>query len=367
MEVPTRCTRCILPDSLPGVNLDAQGVCNYCRAYDTQFKYTPYKSLEKLNEDFDHLISKYRGRGRYDALVPVSGGKDSMFILYCATRLFGLNILAYNLDNGFQSSNASKNIQNAVKSLGIDLIVYKPQEDVLKKLYRTFLKQAGEFCTPCNILIGAAAYRFAQQNDIKLVLAGGSSKVFASIEGMSASKYADRRYYLRVVDGQIDQKKIEPLVIESPWKLTIKRLFGKSPRYLDVLDYFYPGEVQMRHTLEREIGWKQTSEELEHGDCYLNPLKDYLYNRRWGYSEITQAYSSRIRTGEIPRDQALHLAENEEVRTPPPILDTFLYYVDMTREEFNQTVTRHFSKYPNYQQSTLYRIGKTLLHFIGNY
>lgn len=363
MEDPTRCSRCILPDSLPGVNLDTQGICNYCHEYDSQFGRRPQKSPEELKKDFERLVSKYRGRGKYDALVPISGGKDSMFVLYSSRSLFGLNVLAYNFDNGFQSPNAFQNIQRAVKTLGVDLIVFKPREDVLMELYRTFLKRAGELCTPCNMIIAAAAYRFAEHNGIRLILHGGSRKVFASVKGMSVSKYADRHYYLRLVDGQIDRKKIEPLIVESPWRLTIKQLLGKSPLNLEVLDYIYPGGEQMRHTLEKEVGWRPTSDELEHGDCYLNPLKDYLYNRKWGFSEITQAYSSRVRNGQISRAEALCLAEEEEVRSPPPILETFLKRINMTRKEFDRTVDRHFSEYPNYQNSVSYRTGKRILYF----
>ncbi len=41
--------------------------------------------------------AKKKGR-RYDALVPLSGGKDSTYCLYLATRQFGLQVLAFTFD-----------------------------------------------------------------------------------------------------------------------------------------------------------------------------------------------------------------------------------------------------------------------------
>jgi hypothetical protein len=65
------------------------------------------------------------------------------------------------------------NIQRAVKTLGVEPVVFKPSERRLLDLYRTFLLRAGEFCSPCNIMIGAAANRLALQNGIRLIALGG--------------------------------------------------------------------------------------------------------------------------------------------------------------------------------------------------
>jgi N-acetyl sugar amidotransferase len=354
-----RCGTCILPDSLPGVTLDNHGVCNYCRDFNRRESQHPLPSEEKRHEQLDRLVKKYRKRaGTYDCLVPVSGGKDSMLVLHAASRLLHFKVLAYNFDNGFQSAAARENIQRAVKTLGVDLITYKPNEEQLHKLFKVFLTRAGEFCTPCNLIIQAAAFRIAAQNRIPLILSGGSSRVFGGIQGVSASKYADRAYYRHVLEGQVDFKEVARFVVENPWKRAIRRYLHIGPTLVEVLDYVYPGLQQARDLLEKELGWRPTSGELEHGDCTLNPLKDYVQNRKWGYSEVTQSYSSLVRTKQLTREEALHHAEAEETREPPPVLEHFLAQIKMSRQEFDQTVHRHFSEFPNYPQSALYRAGK---------
>jgi len=359
MDAVTRCKECILPDSIPGVKLDTEGVCNYCHNFERQEKERPVLSAGERQRELDRLVARYRKPGRsYDCMVPVSGGKDSMFVLYAACRILRLKVLAYNFDNGFQSARARENIQSAVKILGVDLITYKPSERQLEKCFKIFLTRAGEFCTPCNLIIQAAAYRIALQNRIPLILLGGSDRLSSAIEGLSVSAYADRAYYRSVLDGQIDFQEVERFVIDDPWKRAVRRFLHTGPTLKDVLDYVYPGFQEMQGLLERELGWRTPSEELEHGDCVLNPLKDYVQNRKWGYSEVTQAYSSLVRTKQLTREEALHHAEEEETREPPPILETFLARIEMSREEFDRTVHRHFSEFPNYPQNKWYRLGK---------
>ena len=359
MPEVNRCGTCILPDSLPGIRLDDHGVCNYCRDFNSRESQNPLPTAEKRQEQLLRLVAKHLKRGReYDCLVPVSGGKDSMLVLYAACHLLHLKVLAYNFDNGFQSAAARDNIQRAVKILGVDLITYKPNEKQLYKLIKLFLTRAGEFCTPCNLIIQAAAYRIAGQNRIPLILAGGSNRVFGGIRGVSASKYADRAYYKNVLKGEVDFKEVERFVVENPWKRAIRRFLHTGPALVDVLDYIYPGLQQTRALLEKELGWRPTSDELEHGDCVLNPLKDYLQNRKWGYSEVTQSYSSLVRTKQLTREEALHDAEAEETREPPAILEQFLARIEMSRQDFDRTIHRHFSEFPNYPQSALYRTGK---------
>lgn len=352
-----RCVQCILPNGLPDVTLDSSGVCNHCRASAARHNETP----EQRRLQLARILDRYRNRGTYDALVPVSGGKDSMYVLYLLAKEFGLTVLAYNFDNGFQSERARLNIQRAVKRLGVELITLKPSERRLLELYGVFLRRAGEFCTPCNMMIGAMAQRFARQNRIHLIALGGAADRDSGLDGLSMSHHADRRYYENVIRDIIPLRAVRHYVNASPVQNTLRRMMGVSPADVDVLDYVHPGTEDMKATLAREVGWEPPSEELEHGDCRLNPLKDYLMNRRWGFSEVTPAYSALVRIGEMSREEALAAAEQKEQRTEPPVLAEFLERTGVTREEFAASAARHFTAYPNYRSNPVFRAAKTSL------
>ena len=151
-----------MPTSLPGISLDETGKCNYCKSFEEEYINVSRETAENLQSRFEKILDKFRGRGPYDCLVPVSGGKDSMYVLYVLIKIYNLNVLAFNFNNGFQSPVAVKNIERALKILGIEFIMYKPREDMMFDLYHTFLISADEFCTPCNILIEATSQKFAR-------------------------------------------------------------------------------------------------------------------------------------------------------------------------------------------------------------
>ena len=65
-----RCTKCILPTTMPFIRFDADGVCNYCHNYTIANNPKPVEELFKL-------VEPYRRPGRDDCIVPFSGGRDS--------------------------------------------------------------------------------------------------------------------------------------------------------------------------------------------------------------------------------------------------------------------------------------------------
>ena len=96
-----RCTRCLLPETHETLVLDDEGVCNVCRAQEVKAEINWSERLVQL----DKLVDEYRGRFRYDCLVPFSGGKDSTWTLYyLMNRYPGLKPLVVRLTMGFYAT-----------------------------------------------------------------------------------------------------------------------------------------------------------------------------------------------------------------------------------------------------------------------
>ena len=100
MDTEKRCRRCIMPATFPGITFNRQGVCNFCASYVPR----PALGKEKLRE----VLTAQSGTS-YDCLVPVSGGKDSTYLLYYAIKVLGLSVIAFNYDSGFQLQLAREN------------------------------------------------------------------------------------------------------------------------------------------------------------------------------------------------------------------------------------------------------------------
>ena len=83
-----RCKRCILPVTFPFIYFDVHGVCNYCNNYN---KKTIDNSLNSLSE----LVKKYRKVNSPDVLIPLSGGRDSIYTLHLVKEELKMNPISY--------------------------------------------------------------------------------------------------------------------------------------------------------------------------------------------------------------------------------------------------------------------------------
>jgi len=354
------CSCCILPVHLPGITTDENNKCNYCDKYEKlvaeQGEFARKHSIER----FEKVIERLRGKGAYDCLVPLSGGKDSSYLLHILVKKYNLRALAYNFDNGFQHEQARRNIENLVNKLNVDLIIYKPKRDIMLALFKAFLGTTGEFCTPCNMLINAGAFRFARQNSIKAIMSGTSAQFESGLEGISVSQYYDRTYYFNVAKDVIETEDSNNYVVPCYWTTGIRRLTGRGPFIVSAFDYIRLRVMEL-HQMLKEIGWEKPGGEIEHGDCLLAPVKDYLQYKKWGCSETTALYSLLVRSGEMTRQEALKKAKDKEPSGPPEILDEFLRAIKMTKSEFNEALKRDFREIPNVRTSTFFRLAKRLV------
>ncbi|MHB9156382.1 MAG: 7-cyano-7-deazaguanine synthase, partial [Endomicrobiales bacterium] len=127
------CSRCVLPETFPGIRFDENDVCNFCR----EFKGTG--NLEKRKKEyrnkFENLLRAHKGRSVYDAVMCYSGGKDSTYTLRLLRQEYALSVLAVTFDNGFIPERTFRNIRNVVESLGVDHLMLKPRFDLLKKIF----------------------------------------------------------------------------------------------------------------------------------------------------------------------------------------------------------------------------------------
>jgi hypothetical protein len=111
-----RCTRCILPETMPFILFDEEGVCNYCLSYKKQ----EFKGLDALKA----AVEPFRkNNGRPDCLVTFSGGRDSSYGVHFVKQELGLNPVTYTYDWGMVTDLARRNQMRICGKLGIEHIL----------------------------------------------------------------------------------------------------------------------------------------------------------------------------------------------------------------------------------------------------
>ena len=173
------CRNCLLPEAAEGADLDASLLCRPCREYQPQDDGRSETLRQAREQDLEQALVDCRGRGQYDCLVPLSGGKDSVYLIHKLKHDYGLRVLAHTTDIDIGEV-AWKNIHRAVAQLDVEHVVYRPQLDFYRRLFRWLLmnqEARGAVHTISYVyapLFEGNALQVALEKDIPLVLAGYS-------------------------------------------------------------------------------------------------------------------------------------------------------------------------------------------------
>lgn len=302
------CSRCILPANYPEILFNEEGICNYCQHYETQ-KY--------LGESaFKTLLNSFRGKGRrYDCLVPLSGGRDSTFVLYQMKNRFKINVLAYNYDNGFVSSIAKQNINKTVEKVQVNIVKLKSKRDIqcknLSHVIKLCLNKPPEqvlfnLCSGCGNGIWGGAYKVAKEKGIPLVIFGESK-----IESGTAKKIFAEKIHRTGKDKVMDAIKMPVnFLFRKYYSILLEKEFPLHD-FTDIVkvnyyDYLKWDEKDILSVIQDKLGW-QSEDGMSSWrfDCKIHALVNYMHKTLYGFTEKDELYSKMIREGMVTREDAL--------------------------------------------------------------
>lgn len=103
-----QCNKCFLKAGHPGVTIDDDGLCNFCR-FDIPDEIRQNMELAHKNYDFFEQSSP-RQEAEYDCLFMYSGGKDSTYMLDKFVNEQHRRVLSYTFKIPFESKNAADNL-----------------------------------------------------------------------------------------------------------------------------------------------------------------------------------------------------------------------------------------------------------------
>ena len=349
MSDSIRCKKCILPDTYPDIRFDTQGTCNYCLAHLKEKKEPEKKSGRNL----DRIIENYRGKtNKYDAIVGLSGGKDSSYVAYYLKKIYNLKILGVNYDIGYRSLYATQNLEMLTDKLEIDLLTIKPNGTFLKKLFAHFLREKGEFCSVCNnfgyLIMASLSWNQKLSMGFAPLMVGGWSKKYEFQHGVSVTsmKYFFDNLTTELFEELIVQPFIEEKVIscymtlKDPRQAQIgteehKQLGDYAMDMIQLPDYITWNIREIPHILSDELGWTHPNDVHEsHFDCSLFPIKEFLKYRKYGLTQETIKNSLLIREGLMTRKEAIERMQLEQT-AEPKILEKFFCELGLSKNDVN--------------------------------
>ncbi|MFH1189219.1 MAG: N-acetyl sugar amidotransferase [Candidatus Omnitrophota bacterium] len=361
MEYKT-CSRCIVDSSVPGAVFDEKGECSYCKLHDKmdrQFSITGKggKKLERLIEEM-----KRAGRGnKYDCVVGISGGRDSIYTLLLLKKRFGLRPLAVHFNDGFGNPVAGENMKKATKVLGIDMRAITSNWVESKDLRIAYLKASTpDFGTPTDIGIATALYGVAAKENVKHVIIGQSFRT----EGIAPLEwnYLDGKYLKYISDkfGAVKLRKWKP---EEPgFNLNVWHMFYyavlRGIKVVPILYYVDYVRGKAEGEIVKELGWVNTG--AHYYDDLYQSLITYILRVKFNIDRRKFNYSALIRSGQMTRQEALKRVEEVYAIEDPKVIDLCIKRLGITRREFERYMalpTKTFRDYPtSYKYIKLMRL-----------
>jgi len=305
-----RCRTCLVPVAVPGVSLADDGICNLCRdpAALASEAAQAEKGRRSFADDLQQTLERTRGQGEYDCLVPLSGGKDSIFLLYRLAVELKLRVLAFTVDINIPTI-AWENIRRALGKLNIDHISYSPSHDFYRRLFRYLLcnqEARGAVYTISYVyapLFEGDAIRLAVQKGIPLVLAGyspGQPEPERMLYEFSPQLLRDTDWTPPELAACGEFTSDDLGRFHNPRRFPVGTAF---PRYLAPFHAWpYNQEEIMRRVVELDLVASSKHANPIHSNYPINWLLMYSDLRAFGYNPYAPEFSSLIRHGKANRN-----------------------------------------------------------------
>lgn len=301
-----RCVRCLLPSAVPAADIDRTGVCAFCRNYDASAEQVAETDRARYLQDLERTLEESRGKGPYDALVCLSGGKDSIYLLYRATQEYKLRVLAFTIDANIPDL-AWESIRKTVDVLRVDHLVYRPPVEFYRKLFAYLLRNQeprGAVYTVSYVyapLFEGDALTVAHEKGIPLVLAGYSpgqpEKTRMEYEFSRALIHSDwTPPGLRETDIFSDAE------LARFWNPHRYPPGTRFPRYIAPFHAwkYNQGEI-MRQIVELGLVPHKSNADPVFSNYPVNWLLMYSDLKNFGYNPYTPEFSALIRSGKASR------------------------------------------------------------------
>ena len=351
------CTQCVMPHTAESLAFDRQGKCSVCAQI--EYKHTNIDWLAR-RQDLDKLVESYRGKNDYDCIVPFSGGKDSTYTLWYIVRQLKLKPLVVRFDHGFLRPNLQVCAEKTFRRLGVDVIHFTPNWQVVRKLMYEALVRRGDFCWHCHTGIFSYPMWVALKFQIPLVFWGEPDGEYSSFYSYEEIQESDEERFNRFINLGINAEDmigmLDNSISDYPVQLRDLKPYtfppAKELRQANIhslfLGTYIPWDVKSHvNIIQHELGWQGDEVEgvppeyyYEKIECFVQGVRDYIKFLKRGFGRTTHLTSIDIRNHRLTRDQALALVKQYDGKRPAA-LDRFLEILGITETHFMEIVSRH--------------------------
>lgn len=347
------CKRCLYPENHPlNLTFDEHGVCSGCRVHEEKDVLDWKDREQKLGKILEQFRTKTRNI--HDCIVPVSGGRDSYFILHVVKNVFKMHPLIVNYNKQYNTKMGIRNLAYLRTLFGCDIINSTVSPERVKRITKESLKKCGSMYWHCLAGTTVLPVLTAVKFKIPLIIWGahqGCDQVgmFSHLDEVEMTRKYRKEHDLmgleaedlaagseHVTLGDMEpfvyphDKEIESVGVRGIYLNNYIRWDSKAQHELMIRDYNYETMLQQR-----------TFDTYNDVDCFhYSGIHDYIKFLKWGYGKVTDHACREIRLKRMTREEGIEMVRKYQDLKPND-LPLFLKWVGMSVDDFYQQIDAH--------------------------
>jgi N-acetyl sugar amidotransferase len=344
------CRRCVISNQRPRITFNAEGVCSACQFAEIKQQKIDWAAREG---ELHALCERHRrSDGRFDVLVPSSGGKDSGFTVHMLKHKYGMHPLTVTWAPHWYSNIGRQNFESLVHA-GFDNVCFTPNGAVHRVMTRLAFVNLGDPFQP--FIYGQKNFpvMMATLYDIPLVMFGENGEVEYGGDMKNAFKPTHdtsgdmvKHYFSGVAPADWAEHGVSPQdlrVYEGPTQEAIKRT-GVECHFMGYYHQWIPQELF--YYCSANTGFVPNPDGRSEGtyskyaslDDRLDGFHYYLAYIKFGIGRCTSDAAHEIRDGHISREEGVALVKRFDGEFPRRHYEEFLEYTGLTEAEFTAVI-----------------------------
>ena len=367
------CKNCVISNQRPNSTVEfssdksdkkstiafADGLCSACAfAFEKDGQIDWNARDERL---VDLLASFKRNDGRYDVIVPGSGGKDSAYTAHVLKYKYGMNPLTVTWAPHLYTDIGWRNFSNWVHVGGLDNILYTPNGKLHRLLTRmaflNLLHPFQPFIIGQRIIGPAMAARYG----VELVMYGENQAEYGNNVDDNTRPTMDPAFFSagEAIDMKFGGKVMRDIIAQygftlgdfAPYIPPTREALEKAGVEVHYLGYYLKWDPQECYYYAVENTGFQANPERTEGtyskyssiDDRIDPFHYYTTLVKFGLGRASYDAAQEIRNGKITREEGVNLVKKFDQEFPAKYFREFLDYINVTESEFHETVDRYRS------------------------
>lgn len=344
------------PDALKrAISFGDDGICEAC-------KYAQRKksiNWDERHQKLEELCNRFRRNdGRYDVIVPGSGGKDSVQAAHILKYKYNMNPILITWPPAIYTDIGRRNFDSWLNA-GFANYTYNQNKKLHRFLTRSAFLHLGHPFQPFILGQKNLAPRLSVLLDIPLVIFGENEAEYGNAIEDNEKPTRDPKYYsaeLSIKDLVLGGVSAIELIEKYGFKLSdLEAYFPVNPydiqktktevHYLGYYIKWHPQEtyyyaVENSDFMPNDHRTEGSFSKYSSLDDKIDWLHYHTTTIKFGIGRATYDSAQEIRNGDITRDEGIALIKRFDGEFPQQYIEDCCKYMDITLQEYHDAIER---------------------------